>query len=179
MNLKATRVKNVWRKKESLYLKQIAAILYLKQIAAINFIVKPSKVAECLQSCAVARTVMGLNPHQCLWIYDPQVCISRRLSCHADLYTVSRCHTKCESEDHTGEKACKQGTHPGFDTQGRCHQKSKIHILVSVAPQKGLASSKFFFKKSSLSFAWGKMSLAEITLGSSTKLHCVIFSWWK
>ena len=29
---------------------------------------------------------------------------------HADLYTVSRCHARGESEDHTGEKACKGST---------------------------------------------------------------------
>ena len=38
-----------------------------------------------------------------------------------------------------------QGIHPGFETQSRCHQKSKT--VVSVTPQKGLMSSKFFFKK--------------------------------
>ena len=35
-----------------------------------------------------------------------------------------------------------QGIHPGFETQGRCHQKPKIGI--SVAPRKGLMSSKIF-----------------------------------
>ena len=30
-----------------------------------------------------------------------------RLSCHADLHTVSRCCNRGESEDHTGKKACK------------------------------------------------------------------------
>ena len=40
-----------------------------------------------------------------------------------------------------GEKARKRGIHPGFETQGRCHQKSKTGV--SVAPQKGLVSSKF------------------------------------
>ena len=37
-------------------------------------------------------------------------------------------------------------SHSGFETQRRCHQKSKTGL--SVAPQKGLKSSKkFFFKK--------------------------------
>ena len=31
----------------------------------------------------------------------------KRLGCHADLYTVCRCHTRGESEDHTGKKAWK------------------------------------------------------------------------
>ena len=30
-----------------------------------------------------------------------------QVSCHADLCTVSRCHTRGKSEDHTSEKACK------------------------------------------------------------------------
>ena len=47
-----------------------------------------------------------------------QVCGLKRLGRHADLYTVSRCCTRGESEDHTGEKTCK-GIHLGFDTQGR------------------------------------------------------------
>ena len=38
------------------------------------------------------------------------VCGSKRLGCHADVYTVSRCHTRVESQDHTGEKACKKGS---------------------------------------------------------------------
>ena len=46
---------------------------------------------------------------------------------------------------HAGEKARKRGIHPGFETQGRRDQKSKTGV--SVAPQKGLVSSKFFFKK--------------------------------
>ena len=41
---------------------------------------------------------------------------------------------------HSGEKTHKWGIHPGFETQGRRHQKSKIGV--SVAPQKGLVSSK-------------------------------------
>ena len=35
--------------------------------------------------------------------------------------------------------------HSGFETQWRCHQKSKTGV--SVAPQKGLVSSKIFLKK--------------------------------
>ena len=50
-----------------------------------------------------------------------------------------------ESEDHTGENARMQGIHPGFETWGRCHQKSKTKV--SVAPEKGLMSYKNFKKK--------------------------------
>ena len=35
---------------------------------------------------------------------------------------------------HTGDEACEQKIHPGFETQGRRQQKSKTGI--SVAPQK-------------------------------------------
>ena len=48
---------------------------------------------------------------------------------------------------HTGDKARKRGINPGFETQGRHHQKSKTGV--SVAPQKGLMSSKNFKKKKS------------------------------
>ena len=43
---------------------------------------------------------------------------------------------------HAGDKARKRGIHPGFETQGRRYQKSKTGV--SVAPQKGLVSSKNF-----------------------------------
>ena len=46
---------------------------------------------------------------------------------------------------HAGNKTHKQGIDPGFETQGRHHQKSKTGV--SVAPRKGLMSSKNFFKK--------------------------------
>ena len=51
---------------------------------------------------------------------------------------------------HTGDKACKQGIHPGFETQGRRYQKSKTGV--SVAPQKGLMSFKIFFLKKKKNF---------------------------
>ena len=38
-----------------------------------------------------------------------------------------------------------KAAHSGFETQRRCHQKSKTGV--SVATQKGLMSSNFFFKK--------------------------------
>ena len=53
-----------------------------------------------------------------LWIWEfqhiPQECLqvrgSKSLGCHADLYTVSRCRTRGESEDHTSKKARKGST---------------------------------------------------------------------
>ena len=41
-----------------------------------------------------------------------------------------------------------KAAHSGFETQRRRHQKTKRGV--SVAPQKGLMSSKFFFKKNGI-----------------------------
>ena len=38
----------------------------------------------------------------------------------------------------------RKGIHPGFETQGRLHQKSKTGV--SMAPRKRLVSFNFFFK---------------------------------
>ena len=46
---------------------------------------------------------------------------------------------------HAGDKAPKRGIHPGFETQGRHCQKSKTGV--SVAPRKGIMSSKKTKKK--------------------------------
>ena len=69
---------------------------------------------SCLQCCACCMQhrwswVWALNLHQCLWTCL-QVCGSKRLGCHADLYTVNRCCTRDESDDHTSEKTCKGST---------------------------------------------------------------------
>ena len=64
-----------------------------------------------LQCCACCVQhgrlwVRALNLHQYLWT-SLQVHELKRLGSHADLYTVSRCCTRGDSEDHTSEKACK------------------------------------------------------------------------
>ena len=64
---------------------------------------------------------------------------SKRLSYHADLQTISRCHIRSESEDHTGENACKWGVHPGLETEDTHHQYG---IGISVTSQKELVYSK-------------------------------------
>ena len=46
---------------------------------------------------------------------------------------------------YTGNKHASKEIHPGFETQGRSHLKPKT--WVSVAAQKELMSSKYFFKK--------------------------------
>ena len=43
-----------------------------------------------------------------------------------------------------------KGIHPGFETQSRCHQKSKTGV--STATQKGLMASFFFLEKIMASF---------------------------
>ena len=48
----------------------------------------------------------------------------------------------------TDDEAHKQGIHPGFETQGRCHQKSKTGVLVAL--QKRIDVLKNFFLKKSL-----------------------------
>ena len=51
----------------------------------------------------------SLNLHQCLWTHLEE-CGSKRLGCHPDLYTVSKCHTRGQSEDHIRKKTCKGST---------------------------------------------------------------------
>ena len=46
---------------------------------------------------------------------------------------------------HAGDKACKRGNHPGFETQGRRHQKSKTGVLV--ASKKDSCPPKILKKK--------------------------------
>ena len=44
---------------------------------------------------------------------------------------VSRYCTRGESEDQTGDKACKKGICPGFETLGRCHQEVQNRAISS------------------------------------------------
>ena len=79
-----------------------------------------------MKSVAELEWPSGIQCHACYvqqgwsWVWAPnlcqclltclQVCGSKRLGCHADLYTVSRCHTRGESEDYISEEACKKGS---------------------------------------------------------------------
>ena len=97
-----------------------------------------------LQRCADRTDGNGFQPqnlHKCLWTHDLQVHRLKMLSRHADLYTVSRCHTRGKPEDHTGEKACKGSTL--VLKPSRNHQKSKPGM--SVAPEKDVCPPIFFF----------------------------------
>ena len=95
------------------------------------------------------QMVMGSSPGrnivQCLWTCL-QVCGLKMLGCHADLYTVSKVsHQKWIWGSHKQE-SMQKGIYPVFETQARCHQKSKTWSI-SGTPE-GLMSSKHFFLKS-------------------------------
>ena len=65
--------------------------------------------------------VMGLNPYQCLGIYGLEVHGFKCLGYHADLYTLSRCRTRGESENHIDGKHTSKGStlalKPGADVK--------------------------------------------------------------
>ena len=79
----------------------------------------------------------ALNLHQCF-----RTCLqargSKRLSYHADLYTVSRCRTRGESEDHTSKKARKGST-----------LALKLRVDITRSPKQGYQwpHQKFILKK--------------------------------
>ena len=76
-----------------------------------------------------------------------QAC-DKATGCRAGYQDVSRCCTRGESQKHISHMpppSVNKVAHSGFETQRRCHQKSKTGV--SVAPQKRLMSSKMFFKK--------------------------------
>ena len=87
-----------------------------------------------------ARLVVGLNPHQCLWIHGLKAPGWKRLVCHAGYQKVSRCGTRGESE-HTGNKAHKRVIYSGFKTQSCISlPKKKTYLCL---PKKLKKSSGF------------------------------------
>ena len=69
----------------------------------------------------------------------------------------------------TGILACKRGIHSDFETQRRRHLKSKTGV--SAAPQKGLMSSKEFWKKTRLHLHLRPLSrLSHVSLTVSLSL---------
>ena len=59
----------------------------------------------------VTWTVVGSSPEPPPMLVGTSASMwIKKLSCHADPHTVSKCHTRGESEDHTSEKACKGST---------------------------------------------------------------------
>ena len=67
-----------------------------------------------------------------------QVHRSKLLGCNAGCQEVSRCRTRSESEDSIAGR--RGNMHPGFETQGRHHQKSQTGV--PVVPRIGPMSSK-------------------------------------
>ena len=68
--------------------------------------------------------------------------------CHASCQEVSRCCTRSESLEHIScmpLPSVNKAAPSGFETQRRCHQKSKKKV--SAVPQKRTWSYKIFFKK--------------------------------
>ena len=86
--------------------------------------------------------VQAPNIHQCLWTCL-QVCGSKRLDCHADLFTVSRCHSRGELHRQEGMKGIHLALKPRADI-------TRSPKRVSLAPQKGLSKKKFTRDKSCL-----------------------------
>ena len=78
----------------------------------------PSRSGRVVQHCAHCTDGREFEtqskPPQCLWTHR-QVCGSKRHCCHADLHTVSRCHTRGEFENHPDEKACKNESTLGLN----------------------------------------------------------------
>ena len=80
---------------------------------------------------------LGLESHQCLHLsknVDKNGSAAKRLAGVA-------LEMNLRDPLHTGDKECKRGFHPGFETQGRHHQQSK---------NIGISGPTFFFKKRSL-----------------------------
>ena len=86
------------------------------------------------------------------------------LSFNAARQEVSRCSTRGESEESI---ACKWTIHPGFEIQGRSHQKSKTGV--SLATQIGLMFSKNISKNK----FWGDSSSHTSTSRTSPQRHNV------
>ena len=101
-----------------------------------DFSAQPSQSGRVVYSTVFAvcghgfesQTSTNTCRHVCKWIKKTWLPYSQQVLHHR---WISLC---------TGDEACKQGIHPGFETHGRCHPKSKTGV--SVAPQKELMYSK-------------------------------------
>ena len=74
---------------------------------------------------------------QCLYMYEDQKGFGAMLDIQRSVGVTSEVNMR--SPLHAGEQVLKSTIHPGFETQGRHHQKSKTGV--SLAPQNGLISS--------------------------------------
>ena len=96
-------------------------------------------MAEWIACLPTVREISRLNPsilpllHACSEYDQLPMLVVKRLAGVAP-------EVNLRNPLHIGEEAHKPGIHPGFETQDRCHQKSKTGV--SVASQKRLVSSK-------------------------------------
>ena len=70
--------------------------------------------------------------------------VGNTMGCYSGCQEVSRCCTRGESEEQCADRK-DLVSHPGFETQNRCHQKSKTGV--PVAHKKDMCPP-FFLKKS-------------------------------
>ena len=106
-----------------------------------TFVREPGRSGRVVYSTVLATQMVMvlipfLNLHQCLWTHL-QGYGSKRLSCHADLYTVSR---RGESEEYAGEKAPKKGS--TLSLKPRAGITTSPKTGVSVADEKDLCPIK-------------------------------------
>ena len=100
------------KKKKKKHVRRKAVISFQKYFYRMEpWQLKVGRMVYC--TVIAAQMVVGSSPKPPPMLV--QVCGPKRLSCYADLYTVSRCHTRGESEDHTSEKTCKGSLKPRAD----------------------------------------------------------------
>ena len=96
-----------------------------------------------VSGCSEAKIIMvsfDINnvSHQCLYMYEDQKRFGAMLDIQRSAGVTPEVNMR--SPLHAGEQVLKSMIHPGFETQGRHHQKSKTGV--SLAPQSGLMSSQ-------------------------------------
>ena len=113
-------------------------------ICRSKFLLYLFAVAEWIARLLTVRKVSRLNPSILPLLHMSH--IGNVTGCHAGHQSAGVApEMYLRNSLHASDKALKRGIHPGFETQERRHQKSKTGV--SVAPQKGLMSSKKFLKK--------------------------------
>ena len=91
------------------------------------------------------RIVIGSSPKPPPMLVSASILI-KMISCHTDIYTVSKCHTRGESENHTSEKA--KVIYPGFKNQAEFTRSTKQ--CMSGSPKK--IYKKTFHTRNTLTF---------------------------
>ena len=129
------------------YLQTIIVGLQFRIKCATLYLSEPSRSGRVVYSAVLAvQMVMGLSPKTPPMLVDMSASMwieKAQLPCWP-LYSQQKSHQRWMWGSHR-QDGMQKGIHPGFETQGRHCQKSKTGV--SVAPQKGLMSSKNFKKK--------------------------------